>query len=260
MVCVSTAMRRSRPSGSRSTRHRHDVTADPVVPLDIVLSFWHRRCMQIAVLGSGMVGQALGGALTHRGHEVALGSRSSDNAAARRWAGTVDGSVRTGSFADAVRGADVIINATAGMASLSVLTSLPRDDVDGTVLLDVANPLDFSAGMPPTLSVSGGDSLAEQIQRALPSVRVVKALNTMAAAVMVEPSLLRGQHHVFVSGDDAEAKTVVTGLLTSFGWPERDILDLGPLETARGTEALLPLWLRVWAALGTPLFNIAVIR
>lgn len=151
------------------------------------------------------------------------------------------------------------MNATAGTASLAILTDLAAA-LDGAVVLDVANPLDFSAGMPPTLSVTGRDSLAEQLQRALPGARVVKSLNTMAAAVMVEPSLVPGRHTVFVSGDDAESKAVVTGLLTSFGWPVPDVLDLGALETARGTEALLPLWLRLWGALGTPVFNVAVVR
>ncbi|MBG6223479.1 putative dinucleotide-binding enzyme [Arthrobacter sp. CAN_A2] len=216
--------------------------------------------MQIGILGSGIVGRTLGSALVRQGHDVALGSRTPDRPNGRHWGAGARGAVHVGSYADAIRGADLVINATPGLVSLSVVGELDPGALDGVVLLDVANTLDFSAGMPPTVSGSADDSLAERIQRALPGARVVKALNTMTAAVMVEPGLLEGHHTVFVSGNAADAKALVTGLLAGFGWPAEDIFDLGALETARATEALMPLWLRIWGAIGTPVFNVAVVR
>jgi predicted dinucleotide-binding enzyme len=130
--------------------------------------------------------------------------------------------------------------------------------MDGTVLLDIANPLDFSAGFPPTLFVKDTDSLAEQVQRELPGLRVVKSLNTLTASLMVDPRSLGRSSTVFVSGDDAAAKATVVQLLESFG--HDDVIDLGGLETARGTEMLLPIWLRLMQALGTAQFNLQVVR
>ena len=129
----------------------------------------------------------------------------------------------------------------------------------GKILIDVANPLDFSQGMPPTLSVSNTDSLGEQIQRGFPEAKVVKTLHTVNAYLMVDPAQLAGADHtVFVSGDDTEAKATVAGLLRSFGWT--DIIDLGDISAARGTEMLLPIWLRLFGALQKPILNFKIVR
>ena len=132
--------------------------------------------------------------------------------------------------------------------------------LDGKVLIDVANPLDFSRGMPPTKSVPSSDSLGEQIQRVFPRARVVKTLNTVNADVMTNPGQLPDTHAVFVSGNDVGAKEQVRGLLESFGWPGESILDLGDITNARGTEMYLQLWLRLYGALGSPRFNIKIVR
>ena len=132
------------------------------------------------------------------------------------------------------------------------------DNLAGKVLIDIANPLDFSQGMPPTLFVKDTDSLGEQIQRAFPETRVVKTLNTLTADLMVRPGTLAEGSSVFVSGNDADAKAVVSTLLKEFG--HTDVIDLGDLSTARGTEMLLPVWLRLWGALGTPIFNFKIVR
>ena len=132
-------------------------------------------------------------------------------------------------------------------------------NLDGKVVLDVSNPLDFST-QPPSLSVSNTDSLAEQLQRAFPGARVVKALNTMWNGLMVNPRLLPEDHVVFVSGDDAAAKATVGALLREMGWQDGEILDLGDITTARGTEAWLLLWLRIWQATGSGAFNLRLVR
>ncbi|MEV6330523.1 NAD(P)-binding domain-containing protein [Streptomyces sp. NPDC051909] len=214
--------------------------------------------MKIAVLGTGEVGRRLATKLVALGHQVTLGSRSADHAGATAWA--AEHHAAHGTFAAAAHGAEVVVNATGGLVSLAALESAGADNLAGKVLIDVSNPLDFSQGMPPKVLTPGGGSLAEQIQRAFPGARVVKTLNTMNNAVMVDPARVPGEHCVFVCGDDHAAKEVVIGLLRAFGWPDARILDLGDLSGARGAELLLPLWLRLLGILGTGDFNFAVLK
>lgn len=217
--------------------------------------------MDIAVLGTGSVGRAVSARLAELGHPVLLGTRDPDATAAREgqaaWAATAPG-VRLTTFADAAASADLVVNASGGSVTFDVLRAAGLADREGVVLLDISNPLDFSAGFPPTLTVKDTDSLAEQVQREFPRLRVVKALNTLTAELMVHPGTLPEPTTVFVCGDDADAKATVTGLLESFG--HTDVLDLGDLSSARGAEMFLPLWLRIMGSLGTASFNIRVVR
>lgn len=225
--------------------------------------------MTIAVLGTGTVGRTLAARLADLGHPVVMGTRDPAATLARSPDGGGGGEsfaawhaehrdVALATFADAAAGADLVIHASSGAAALEVLGLAGADNLAGKILVDVSNPLDFSEGFPPTLSVKDTDSLAEMIQRAFPSARVVKTLNTLTAALMVDPGSLAASSTVFVSGDDADAKATVVELLESFG--HDDVVDLGPLETARGTEMFMPLWLRLMGALGTGTFNIQVVR
>ena len=214
--------------------------------------------MKIAVFGTGDVGRALATKLSEVGHAVRMGSRTADNESAAAWAASSGEAASHGTFAQAAAFGDVVVNATKGEHTLSVLSSAGAA-LDGKVLVDVSNPLDFSKGFPPTLSVSNDDSLAEQIQRAHPNTKVVKALNTMSNALMVNPRLLAAPHHTFLSGDHEDAKALVRGLLESFGWQAREIVDLGPLSTARGTEAWLLLWTRIFGAKRSAEFNLSLV-
>jgi len=227
--------------------------------------------MRIAVLGTGMVGQTLAGRLEELGHDVTVGTRDPEAARARATPGesgtpafsvwhAEHPRVRLATFAAAAEHADLIINATAGGASLGALTATGAENLDGKVILDLANTLDFSHGFPPSLSVANTDSLAEQIQRAHPTAKVVKSLNTMSCTVMVNPAGVPGDHLVFVCGDDAAAKAAVVELLRQLGWAQGAILDLGGLGAARGTEMILPLWLSIMQKLGTAEFNFAIAR
>jgi predicted dinucleotide-binding enzyme len=216
--------------------------------------------MRIGVLGTGMVGNAIAGKLVALGHEARMGSREAGNEKARAWAEAAGAGASEGGFADAARFGELVVNCTAGAHSLAALEAAGRDNLAGKVLIDVANPLDFSAGMPPTLTVANTDSLGEQIQRAYPGIKVVKALNTINCEVMVDPGKVPGEHDVFLCGEDAAAKRQVTELLESFGWPAEHIIDLGGIRSARGTEMYLPLWLSLWGTLGTGRFNIGVVR
>jgi predicted dinucleotide-binding enzyme len=227
--------------------------------------------MKIAVLGTGMVGRALSSRLAGLGHDVAIGTRDVDttlSAAEPDRMGNVPfaqwhadhSEVRLLTFADAGVHGEVIVNATAGGVSLAALEAAGADSLAGKVLMDVANTLDFSQGMPPILAVVNTDSLGEQIQRAFPGTRVVKTLNTMNASVMVDPSRVPGDHDVFVAGEDTDAKETVKGLLREFGWKDDNIVELGGIRSARGTEMYLPLWLSLFGVLGTADYNIKVVR
>jgi predicted dinucleotide-binding enzyme len=213
--------------------------------------------MRIAVLGTGVAGRTVAARLAELGHEVRHGTRDPGATRAREDWSDVPGTTLA-TFADAVADADLVVNASNGMASLEVLAAA-GDGLAGVVLLDLANPLDFSQGFPPSLSVCNTDSLAELIQRAHPDARVVKALNTMNASLMVHPGTLAdGDHTVFVCGDDEDAKATVTALLRELG--HTDVLDLGGLDAARGTEMVLPLWVRLMQQLGTVHFQLKVVR
>ena len=199
--------------------------------------------MRIGVLGTGVVGRTLSAAFSDLGHDVVIGSRQPPPA----------------TFADAARHGDIVLNCTSGVHSLEALRSAGAEALTDKVLIDVANPLDFSAGFPPRLSVSGDDSLAEQIQRAFPRTRVVKALNTVTASVMVAPESLAEPTDLFLAGDDADAKTVVAGLLGQLGWSPDRVRDLGGLAAARATESYLNLWLSLMGAVGSPQFNVRLV-
>ncbi len=227
--------------------------------------------MKIAVFGTGMVGQALADKLDELGHEVMIGTRDVQRTLARTdphpygfppfstWH-KEHGQVKLGTYREAARYGEVLFNATNGTGSLAALEQAGADNLNDKIMVDIANPLDFSQGNPPVLSVSNDDSLGEQIQCAYPQVKVVKTLNTVTAFLMVNPGLVaNGDHTMFVSGNDVNAKKQVIGWLKDwFGW--KDVIDLGEISSARGMEMYLPIWLRLWSALGTGMFNVKVVK
>jgi predicted dinucleotide-binding enzyme len=217
--------------------------------------------MRVGILGTGTVGNAIGTKLVERGHEVLMGSRTRDNEKAVAWVQRAGNGAGQGTFADAARFGEVLFNCTAGTKSIDALLLAGAETLGNRILLDLSNPLAFSPGALPTLTVSNTESLGEQIQAAFPSLRVVKTLNTLNAALMVNPALLPGEHNIFMSGNDAAAKASSARWLTDwFGWPATSIIDLGDITTARGTEMVLPLWLRLMVALKTPVFNFHIVR
>lgn len=212
--------------------------------------------MKMGVLGSGMVAQALSARLAELGHNVVIGTR--DPYKLKGWQSS-NQRVLIGSFTETARHGEMIINATNGTGSLNALSLAGEENLAGKILVDVSNPLDFSNGFPPSLTVFGTDSLAEQIQRAFPMARVVKTLNTVNARVMTHPlEVANGDHHVFISANDADAKIQVAELLRSFGWIH--IFDLGDLSTARGTEAYVMLWVRLYGSLNTGMINVKIMK
>ena len=219
--------------------------------------------MKNGVLGTGVVGQTIARKLADLGHEVRMGARQAGNDKAVAWAKAMTSAgakASHGAFADAAAFGEVIWNCTNGVGALEALRAAGADNLRGKLLIDVTNPLDASKGMPPSLAVCNTDSLGEQIQRAFPDALVVKTLNTVNCGVMVNPGKVAGgDHTAFLSGNDPSAKDLVREIMTGwFGW--KHLLDLGDITTARGAEAYLLLWVRLWGAQQTGDFNVKVVR
>jgi 8-hydroxy-5-deazaflavin:NADPH oxidoreductase len=215
--------------------------------------------MRIGVLGTGTVGRTLGGKLVELGHEVRMGSRQAGNENAVEWAAGAGEGASEGTFADAAEFGELVINATGGKVSLEALGMAGAENLAGKVVIDVSNALEFGEG-PPVVGVAPDDSLGERIQAAFPDAKVVKALNTMNASIMVAPGSLGESTNAFVCGNDDAAKAQVIELLETFGWLSGDIVDLGDISAARGAELYVALWVRLMGALGTPVFNIRLVR
>ena len=216
--------------------------------------------MKIGVLGTGMVGNAIGTKLVQLGHEVMMGSRIQNNEKAAAWVKSAGSKASHGTFADTAQYGEVLFNCTNGGASMEALQSAGAGNMKGKIIIDVSNPLDFSKGMPPSLipRYSNTTSLGEEIQKAFPESKVVKTLNTINCNLMVNASLVSGKHDIFVCGNDAGAKDTVNSILNWFGW--KNPVDLGDISGARGLEMYLPLWIRLWSVTKTPNFNISVIK
>lgn len=213
--------------------------------------------MKIGILGTGMVGEALGTKLAQLGHQVKMGSRTANNENAAKWVGATGPNASQGTFNDTAAFGEMAFLCLKGTVFLDIAKTLSPTALSGKVVVDVSNPLDFSRGMPPSLSLCNTNSLGEEVQKAAPSAKVVKTLNIVNCEVMVNPA--NGGHPtMLVCGNDAQAKGDVTALLKTMGW--RDIIDLGDITKSRGTEMLLPLWLNLFGVFGNPHFGLKVVR
>lgn len=227
--------------------------------------------MKIGVFGTGAVGQTLAGKLDSLGHDVMMGTRDAQQSMAREgkdgmgrpplkeWM-AAHPKVKLGTFAEAAAHGQLLVNCTSGFGAMEALKLAGEANLNGKAMLDISNPLDFSKGFPPSLTVCNTDSLGEQLQRAFPQLKVVKGLNTLTAALMVAPRDLPESHNLFICGNDADAKAEVRALLGSFGWADAEIIDLGDITNARGTEQVLPIWVRLYGALQSPMFNFKIVR
>lgn len=216
--------------------------------------------MKFGVLGTGMVGTTLASALVGLGHEVTIGAREAGNEKATGWAGEHPERAEQSAFEGAAAFGEIVINATAGAHSLDALEQAGAENLAGKVLIDVANPIAEGSGSPPELAYCNSTSLGERIQAAFPDARVVKTLNTVNAAVMVDPGRIGEPTSIFVCGNDEGAKREVAGLLGELGWPEREVYDLGLIDASRGLEMYLAFWLRNMVAAGNPFFNVRIVR
>jgi len=217
--------------------------------------------MKIAVFGTGTVGNTIGSKLIELGHQVMMGSRTAGNEKAKAFVDKNNGKAKAGSFSEAAEFGELIFNCTSGMGTLEALKMAGTKNLDGKIIIDVSNPLDFSKGAPPSLAFVNTTSLGEEVQKTFPGAKVVKALNTMWCGLMVNPAMINGgDHNTFICGNDATAKSEVKKMLSSFGWRDENIMDLGDITCARGTEMYLPLWLRIYGATSNGAFNIKIVK
>lgn len=229
--------------------------------------------MKIAVLGTGTVGRTFAERFISLNHEVMMGTRNVSeklvsneqdfygSAPFGEWH-TQNQKIQLGTFAEAAEFGEIIFNATKGIDSINALKQADEKNINGKVLVDIANPLNFSQGMPPSLlpALSNTNSLGEEIQRTFPDAKVVKALNTMWCGLMVNPNMLGGGNHTsFICGNNTDAKEKVKSIMKEFGWKGENIFDLGDISSARGTEAMLPVWLRIYNATQNGAFNFKIV-
>ena len=209
-----------------------------------------------------MVGNALGTKLVQIGHEVTMGSRSGSNEAAKKWVDTSGARAHSATFSDAAVFGEIVVSCTGGAHSMEALEMIGAGPLQDKILIDVSNPLQQAQDGSMILAVCNTDSLGEQIQRAFPRSRVVKALNTVNCDIMIEPSRVPGDHNLFICGNDTGAKKDVTRYLSEwFGWKPENIIDLGNITAARGTEMMMPLWMRLFqGVIGHPHFNYHIVR
>lgn len=213
--------------------------------------------MKYGILGTGSVGEAIATKLIMQGHQVMMGSRSSDNEKAVQWAEQNGDGGSNGTFSQAATFGEIIFNCTAGVASLSVLDAIGSENLNGKILVDVANPIvrgKYNSLVP---DLCNTNSLGEEIQRQYPEVKVVKTFNTVPACLMVDPTILEGEHDIFICSDHQDAKQQIIELLHSFGW--QSPIDLGKLPAARYTEMLAILWAPIYGAVKEPIFNYKVV-
>jgi 8-hydroxy-5-deazaflavin:NADPH oxidoreductase len=228
---------------------------------------------KLAIIGTGTVGQTIASRLVSLGHAVMMGTRNVSEKMAStatdaygnppfaEWH-SANRDVKLGTFSEAAAFGEIILNVTQGANSIHALKLAGAENLKGKILVDVANPLDFSKGMPPSLipELSNTHSLGEEIQKTFPDSKVIKTLNTMWCGLMVNPAMIGGGDHTnYICGNDADAKNKVMSLLNEFGWKNENVLDLGDISSARGTEAILPIWLRIWSATQNGAFNFKVV-
>ncbi|WP_029038658.1 NADPH-dependent F420 reductase [Salinimicrobium xinjiangense] len=228
--------------------------------------------MKIAVVGTGAVGQVMSKRLSELGHRVFMGTRNVEQSRKRKesdaWGTPGIGSwiedhpnIDLVTFKEAAeKGEDLLIFGISGMAALDALDQIGKDLLRDKIMIDISNPLDFSKGFPPSLSLCNTESLGEKIQNSYPDLKVVKTLNSISSPIMANPKLIEGDHVVFLCGNDLNAKAKVSTLLQSLGWKQDNIIDLGDITNARGTEMLLPLWIRLMGKYQSPMFNINVVK
>jgi predicted dinucleotide-binding enzyme len=212
--------------------------------------------MKIGILGTGMVGETLGTKFVQLGHQVKMGSRTANNESAAKWVKAAGANASQGTFSDAASFGDMVFVCLKGAVFLDVAKTLNPTALGGKVLVDVSNPLEFSDGTM-TLSICNTNSLGEQVQKALPSAKVVKTLNTVNCEVMVDPAK-GGNPTMFLCGNDADAKKKVTDLLKTLGW--RDVIDLGDITKSRGTETMMHIWMNLFGLFGNPHFGFKLVR
>ncbi|MGH2894964.1 MAG: NADPH-dependent F420 reductase [Solirubrobacteraceae bacterium] len=200
----------------------------------------HKR---VGVLGTGEVGRRLATGFGSCGHGVMIGSRDPAKPELREWLSGEGAGINAGTFAEAAGHGELLVLAVLGDAAEDAIAAAGADNFSGKVVIDAMNPLDFSGGFPPKLSITGADSLGERVQRAVPDAKVVKAFNTIGSPYFVDPALGEDRPTMLIAGDDEGAKRTVGDVLADFGWS--DVVDIGGIEGSRELEAICIAWVKI---------------
>lgn len=216
--------------------------------------------MRIGIFGTGNVGRALGEKFSHLGHDVRLGSRDPSSSTARVRAAEIGAALTILSPPETAAFGELLVNATPGAATLELLSSVPVEYLADKVLIDTSVASKTGAAGERVLIYANDDSFGEQLQAAHPELRVVKSLNSMHVRQMVDPASIPGPHNIFIAGNDTEARAAVFDLLTSMGWPNQAIIDLGDITASRATEAYALMFFRLLPIFKTPNINIAILH
>jgi predicted dinucleotide-binding enzyme len=201
---------------------------------------------RVGVFGSGEVGRRLAAGFRGRGHDVMIGSRDPAKPELREWLSGDGASIQAGTFGQTAAHGEIVVLAVLGNAAEQAIAEAGPENFGGKVVIDAMNPLDFSRGFPPSLAITGRDSLGERVQRALPDAKVVKAFNTIGSAYFVDPSFAEGRPTMLIAGNDERAKRIVGDVLADFGWP--DPVDIGGIEGSRELEAICIAWVKIGGA------------
>lgn len=195
--------------------------------------------MNIGIIGSGAVGQQLAKDLITHGHHVTIGTRDASKLAEFS---VQNPAVKISSNADAAKFGEMILLATHWDGTQNAIALADPKNLDGKVVVDITNPLDFSSGQP-ALSIGFNTSAGEQVQAWLPNSHVVKALNSITSFAMLNPgSFIGGEPDMFIAGNDANAKASVQKFLEAVGW---GVVDLGDITKSRLIEPLAMIWITV---------------
>ncbi len=209
--------------------------------------------MRVGILGSGDVGRALGTGFATIGHSVMIGTRHPDQPHLREWSETEPGERLLGTPSEAAEYGELMVVSTLGVATTEAVLSAGVHHFGTKVVIDTTNPLRFEEGGAPSLAIGLTTSAGEELQKLLPSARVVKAFNIVGNVHFFRPSFPGGPPDMYVCGNDGPAKQTVTDVLHRFGWPS--VIDLGGIESSRELESLCILWVKTAMALGN--WNIA---
>ena len=204
---------------------------------------------RVGVLGSGEVGRRLAAGFSSRGHDVMIGSRDPGKPELGEWLSGDGAGIKAGTFEQTAAHGELLVLAVLGNAAEEAITEAGPEKFTGKVVIDAMNPLDFSGGFPPKLSVTGEDSLGERVQRALPDAKVVKAFNTIGNPYFVDPDFSEGKPTMLIAGNDEGAKHTVGDVVADFGWP--DAVDIGGIEGSRELEAICIAWVKIGGARGS---------
>jgi predicted dinucleotide-binding enzyme len=202
--------------------------------------------MKIGILGSGSVGISLAKGFIAEGYQVWIATREPDSEKGHTLKEAVEGAT-VADFSTAAREAELAILCVKWDGVESAITAAGPGNLAGKIVIDTSNVIKQESG---AFVYNGGEiSAGERVQAWLQGSHVVKAFNTVGAAMMYKPEFDSQKPTMFIAGDDSEAKKIVQDIVTAFGW---EPLDCGGLLAARSLEPMATVWINHAMSSGSP--------